>query len=197
MDDIFSGKKILVTGATGLIGGGVAQALLKQGCQIRAMVRNSERAAPLAHQGFEVVLGDMADSPALERAVAGCQVVLHFASALGDEFASPAYIHKVIVDGTLKLAEVALTVGVERFVHTSTSWVYGYKAGPGATEQSPYTFSHDPYIDSKIEAEQGLLQMYRAQGLPLVIVQPSIVYGPGDRHWTVKPLRFSALLRLG
>lgn len=189
MDDVFFGKTVLVTGATGLLGGAVAKALLQEGHHVRAMARNPQRAQSLARQGAEVVQADMADLPSLERAVSGCQVVLHFAAAL-DEFASQAYFYKVNVEGTLHLAQAALAAGVERFLHTSTCWVYGYAASPATTERSSYLISGDLYIDTKIEAERRLQQLHRERGLPLVIVQPSEVYGPGDRHWTLIPLRY-------
>jgi dihydroflavonol-4-reductase len=118
--------------------------------------------------------------------------VFHFAGALADEFASEAYFHQVNVDGTLHLAEAAFTAGVELFLHTSTAWVYGYAASPETSERSPYLVSQDPYIDTKIEAEQRLQQLRQERGLPLVIVQPSEVYGPNDKHWTLTPLRLSS-----
>jgi nucleoside-diphosphate-sugar epimerase len=188
MDDIFSGKTTLVTGASGLLGGAAAKALLEEGYQVRAMARDPRGVQSLACQGAQVVQADMTDLPSLQRAAAGCQVVLHFAGAL-DEFASTAYFHQVNVAGTLHLAQAALAAGVERFVHTSTAWVYGFAASPGTTERSPYQISRDLYIDTKIEAERGLQRLRLEGGLPLVIIQPSEVYGPGDRHWTLTPLR--------
>ena len=90
MEDIFFGKTILVTGASGLLGGAVAKALLAEGHQVRAMARNLERAQPLAGLGAEVVQADMTDLSSLERVVQGCQVVLHFAGALTGDFANEA-----------------------------------------------------------------------------------------------------------
>jgi dihydroflavonol-4-reductase len=190
MDDIFLGKTILVTGATGSLGGAVAKALLQEGYQVRAMARNLQRAQSLACQGAEVVQADMIDLPSLDRAVSGCQVVLHFAGVLVGEFASLSYFHQVNVEGTLHLAQAALEAGVERFLNTSTAWVYGFAASLGTTERSPYRISNDPYIDTKIEAERRLQRLCLERSLPLVTVQPSQVYGPGERHWTLSLLRY-------
>ncbi|HEX9028636.1 MAG TPA: SDR family NAD(P)-dependent oxidoreductase, partial [Anaerolineales bacterium] len=190
MYDILAGKTILVTGASGLLGGAVAQALLRQGHTVRAMTRSLPRARSLAEQGAELVQADMTDPASLARAVSGCAVVFHFAGVLADEYAGAAYFHQVNVTGSLQLARAALANGVERFLHTSTAWVYGYTAAPGTDERSPYRLSADLYIDTKIEAEQRLQQLRRESGLPLVIIQPSEVYGPGDRHWTLTPLRY-------
>ncbi len=108
MDDILFGKTVLVTGATGLLGGAVAKMLLKEGYQVRAMTRDLPRAQSLANLGAEVVQAYMTDLLSLERAVSGCQVVLHFAAALAGEFAGEAYFHKVNVEGALCLAQAAL-----------------------------------------------------------------------------------------
>jgi nucleoside-diphosphate-sugar epimerase len=190
MGDIFSGKTTLVTGASGLLGGAVAKALLEKGHQVRAMTRSLPRAQSLARQGAEVIQADMTDPASLQRAVSDCQIVLHFAGALTGDPGDAAYFRQVNVEGTLYLAQAALAAGVERFLHTSTAWVYGYDAGPGTSERSPYLISEDAYIDTKIEAERRLQQLRAERGLPLVIIQPSEVYGPGDRHWTLMPLRF-------
>lgn len=189
MNDILFGKTILITGATGLLGGAVAKALLEEGLHVRITARNLQRAQSLVHLGAEVVQADMTDLSSLEQAVTGCQVVLHFAGALADEIASEVYFHQVNVNGTIHLAEAALREGVELFLHTSTAWVYGYAAEPETTERSPYLISQDLYIDTKIEAEHRLQQLHQERGLPLIIVQPSEIYGPGDKHWTLTPLR--------
>ena len=196
MDDILSENTILVTGVTGLLGGAVARALLQEGCRVRAMARIPERAGSLADLGAEIVEADLADLPSLERAVSDCQVVFHFAAALAGDFVSRDYFHQVNVDGTLQLAKAALSGGVKCFLHASTAWVYGYTAAPGTTESSPYRISHDLYIDTKIEAERRLQQLCQENGLPLVIIQPSEVYGPGDRTWTLGPIHYLKAGRL-
>jgi nucleoside-diphosphate-sugar epimerase len=190
MDDIFSGKTTLVTGASGLLGGAVAKRLLEEGYQVRAMTRSLPRAQSLARRGAEVVQADMTDAASLERAVSGCQVVLHFAGVLPVDLDDEVYFYQVNVEGTLCLAQAALAAGVALFLHTSTAWVYGYDAGLGTTERSPYLISGDAYIDTKIEAERRLQKLRGEHSLPLVIVQPSEVYGPGDGTWTLAPLRY-------
>lgn len=189
MDDIFFGKTILVTGASGLLGGAVAKKLLEEGYQVRLMTRSLSRSQPLARQGAAVVQADMTDPASLERAVSGCQVVLHFAGVLTGDRDDAVYFHQVNVEGTMHLAQAALAAGVELFLHTSSAWVYGFDAGLGTTENSPYLISGDAYTDTKIEAERRLQKLRAERGLPLVIIQPSEVYGPGDRHWTLIPLR--------
>ena len=189
MDDIFSGKTTLVTGASGLLGGAVVKALLEEGRQVRAMTRSLSRAQSLARQGAEVVQADMTNPASLERAVTGCEVVLHFAGVLPGDLGDAVYFHQVNVEGTVHLAKAALAAGVALFLHTSSAWVYGFDAGLGITERSPYLISEDAYIDTKIESERRLQKLRARHNLPLVIIQPSEVYGPGDGHWTLIPLR--------
>jgi nucleoside-diphosphate-sugar epimerase len=190
MDDILSGKTILITGGTGLLGSAVGKALLQEGHRVRLMVRNPQRAQALVHLGGEVIQADLTNPPSLERAVTGSQIVLHFAGALTGDTSDKAYFQKVNVEGSLLLAQAALSGGVERFLHASTAWVYGFAANPGTTERSPYLVSKGLYIDTKIEAEQQLQQLRLEKGLPLVVVQPSQVFGPEDKHWTLTSLRY-------
>jgi nucleoside-diphosphate-sugar epimerase len=188
VDILSSPKTILVTGATGLLGEAVTKVLLKEGHHVRAMARSLQRAQPLGDLGADIIPGDMTDLPFLERAVSGCQVVFHFAGILTGDSSSKDLFHQVNVEGTRYLAKTAKASGVQLFIHASTAWVYGWDACAGTTEHSAYRISQDLYIDTKIKAEYELQQL-RREGLPLVIVQPSQVYGPKDRHWTLTPLR--------
>jgi nucleoside-diphosphate-sugar epimerase len=188
------GKRILVTGATGLIGGKVAARLLARGASVRALARTPEKARALAGSGAEVVRGDMTDAASLRAAVDGCRGVVHLAGVLGDEFKPLAYYRAVNVEGTRTLAEAAADAGVERFLHVSTIAVYGFGAGPGTNERSPHRPGSDFYCLTKDEGQGAVERLVRERGLPAVVVQPSQVYGPGDEAWTLGPLR---LMRAG
>lgn len=188
------GKFVLVTGATGLIGGMTAKRLLADGARVRAMARQPGRAAGLAAAGAEVVAGDMTDAQSLERAVRGCQAVFHFAGTLANEFRPLSYFRQVNVEGTRRLALAALAARVERFVHCSTAWVYGMAAAPETDETSSHRYSGEPYCDTKLDAEEVVRGLAHEKGLPAVIVQPTEVYGPDDENWTLGPLE---LIRSG
>jgi dihydroflavonol-4-reductase len=71
----------------------------------------------------------------------------------------------------------------------STAWVYGLDAEPDTHEDSPLRLSRDPYTDTKLESEQVIRALVAERRLPAVIVQPTEVYGPGDRHWTLSAIR--------
>jgi len=193
MDFEISGKKCLVTGASGFIGQSVALRLLREKASVRALVRNPAKAVFLEKSGVENYPGDIMDRASIQKAVTGCEVVFHFA-AITNEFKPLSYYRQVNTNGSIMLAEEALNAGVRRFVHTSTSWVYGMFSGRNITEQSPHLKSGLPYADTKLETEDLVRRLYEKQGLPCVIIQPSEVYGPNDRNWTGRPLE---LIRSG
>ena len=187
MEYSLKGKRILVTGATGFIGGHVAKRLLHDGIQVRVMARDLEKAKFLADRGAEVVCGDMTDLASLKSAVQGCQVVLHLAAAVRklNIYSTLAYMRAVNVEGPRALAEYALEAKVERFVHTSSSWVFGLDAAANTGEDALRHPSHEPYSDTKLEGENVIRTMIKQLGLPAVIVYPSIVFGPYDDAWTM------------
>jgi nucleoside-diphosphate-sugar epimerase len=135
----------------------------------------------------EVCVGSLTDVPSLERAVKDCNVVFHFAGVLS-EFKPLAYYRQVNVEGTRALARAAVVCGVERFIHTSTVWVYGMSAGTNINENFPRLSSGHLYADTKQEAEAAIFQLVKEQGLPAVVIQPSEVYGPNDPNWTMRPI---------
>jgi dihydroflavonol-4-reductase len=188
------GKLVLVTGATGLLGGMTARRLLAEGARVRGLARQPARAAELAAAGAEIVVGDLTDAPSLERAVEGCQAVFHFAGALTNEFRPWSYFRQVNIEGARHLALAALAGRVERFLHCSTAWVYGMAAGEDTSESTPHQYSGEPYCDTKLDAEEVIRSLVRDKELPAVIVQPTEVYGPDDRNWTLGPLE---LIRAG
>jgi len=160
---------ILVTGATGFIGGRICERLVMAGAkQARAMVHRPHRAARIARLPIELCPGDLLDSDSLRLAVGDAATVIHcgLGSARG------------IVRGTRNLLSVCEEARVRRFVHISTAAVYGLTPPTGSeTEDYPVRFTGDGYCDNKARAEQEVLQ-YGRRGLRIVILRPSIVYGP-------------------
>jgi len=194
--NLFAGQRVFVTGATGLLGSGVCRRLLEEGAEVVGLARSAARATDLAARGVTIVPGDLsrpddtASGDTLEEAVRGSRVVIHCAGVMGPDFEKPrSHFRAVNVEGTRRVAEAALAAGVERFVYVSTAWVYGFDAGPGTTELSDRHPSGDPYCDTKLETENLVRGLIEQRGLPAVIVQPTEVYGPGDRSWTLTPLR--------
>lgn len=180
-------KKVLITGATGFIGRRVASRLLDQGVKVRAAVRNAAKAGWLADRGAEIVLGDIADTQAMQAAVNGCQVIIHLAGII-TEFLPEAEFYRVNVEGTRVLAEAACKEQIERFVHASSVVVYGL-SGKEINENSPYQKSGEAYCDTKLESEMVIRRFITGRQLPAVIVQPSYTYGPEDLAWTTGPIQ--------
>lgn len=152
--------KILVTGAGGFIGLRLLKRLLSDGHDVVAMVRVVRGELKLPRAGLTVVTGDMTDSASLDRATAGCDVVVHLANATS--VTDWARARAVNVDGTRALIAACQRAGVNRLVFTSTISALREHRGP--------------YGQTKLEAEV----IVRQSGLPFVILRPSLVYGGHD-----------------
>jgi dihydroflavonol-4-reductase len=136
------GKRVLVTGATGLFGRAVIRRLLVVGSTVRALVRDPARARGLLGAEVDIAPGDMTDPAGLRSVVQGCHAVFHFAAVL-NEFQPPQFYRSVNVEGTRALAEEALAAGVERFLHASSIAVYGLRASGRIDESSPHVACGD------------------------------------------------------
>lgn len=169
---------VLLTGATGLVGGSIARALLAAGRSVRALVRNPERARRVVPAACELVAGDVTDAASLPPALDGCRVVYHAAGLPEQWLPDVATFERVNVDGTANLIAAALAARVERFVYSSTIDVFA--AAPGATFDESVI---DPqpkgtaYERSK-QAADRLVVAALERGLPAVFLHPSAVYGP-------------------
>jgi len=176
----------LVTGANGFVGTAIARRVLETGQQLRCLVRPEETAtSPLRQLGspdeLEIVGADITDRDAVDAACADIDRVFHAAAMVHASQPLEEY-RRVNVEGTRNVAEAAFLRGIDRFVHISTSDVFGLPdAGETFTETSPLRGWGEPYPDSKIEAETWLWRFHRERGLPLSVVYPGWVYGPGDK----------------
>ena len=176
--------KVLVTGATGFIGGNLARELYRRGYQVRALVRPNSSTLTIEDTGIEMVTGDILDQESLDKAVRGCQRVFHCAAVYSFWLPDPRAIYRTNVDGTAAVLETCRRVGVERVVYTSTVSTIGLVAGGLGTEDTVVDPHHlvGHYKKSKYQAEQVALKM-AAQGLPVIVVNPTAPVGP----WDVKP----------
>jgi nucleoside-diphosphate-sugar epimerase len=168
--------RILVTGATGFIGGHLSCHLATQGHRVRALVR---REVPeLAKHGVELMLGDITDAAALRAATRGIEAVFHLA-AVRDVWGTPEAVYRQVnIEGTRFLLDAALESGVQRFVYCSSVGVARYPGNLAADETLPYSklTSQVLYHRTKAQAEQIALD---AQA---IVVRPVITYGPGDEN---------------
>ncbi len=176
--------KVLVTGATGFVGGNLARQLRRRGYQVRALVRPGSSTLAIDGNGVETVPGDILDRESVIRAVRGCEAVFHCAAAYTFWARDPRTIHRTNVDGTATVLDAAREAGVARVVYTSTVSTIGLFNGGVGTEETPLDPGHlaGDYKKSKYAAERLALER-ASQGLPVVVVNPTTPVGP----WDVKP----------
>jgi len=167
---------VLVTGATGFVGGHLVDHLLAAGTSVTALVRDPRKAAPLAGRGVRLIEGDLRDSAALAKACARQQVVYHVAGATAAR--DEAAFMEINKAGTARLVAAAEAAAVDRFVLVSS-----LAAGGPARPDRPLDGTEAPrpltrYGRSKLAGEVAV----RAAKLAWTIVRPPAVYGPADRE---------------
>src|SRR6266516_3266555 len=172
--------KVLITGATGLLGGHLLQALRQRGEQIRALVLPVENAERLTAQGIEVVRGDVTDAGTLAPALKGIEIIIHLAGMMGVNRPLADY-RLVNVTGSENLYRAAQAAGVRRFVHTSSHTVYGLGHGRFLTEQDALRPDPDPYGITKAEGDRLTRRLLLESDVETVILRPGTFFGPGDR----------------
>jgi nucleoside-diphosphate-sugar epimerase len=167
--------QILITGATGKVGSRLTQRLADRGHHVRALVRDSRRAA-FRGADIELVQGDLLDAASLTAAVRGVDAIVHCAAFFRG--ATPEQATAVNDLGTQRLAHAARTASVRRFLFTSTGLVYGSTGGRLVSEDAACAPT-DAYPVSKLAAERFLLAL---DGLDVRVLRLPFVYGDGDPH---------------
>jgi polyketide synthase len=167
----------LVTGATGFIGGHLAQRLVQEGHQVRCLVRATSDTTTVDELDVEIAVGDLTDARSLARAAEGCRYVFH-CGALVSDWATAKEIERINVAGTRNLLEASVAASVQRFIHFSTTDVYGYPGGTAVDETHVPTGFRNWYAQTKLAAEAEVRRMEKAHSLDAVILRPATVYGP-------------------
>ncbi len=174
--------RVCVTGGTGFLGSALVRDLLTKQVRVTVLARPSPRADRLETQGVEIVRGTLGDPDAIARAVADADVVYHLAARV-EAPGSKADFLDANVGGTERVLAACLRHGVGRVIYASSLAVYGPTAGGEcidentAYDQSPQL--RDAYAESKILAEQFVVSFAGSNRLPIAIVRPGIIYGPG------------------
>ena len=173
---------MLVTGATGFIGGNLVRELLSDGHEVRALCRSGADMTSVEGLDVEVAVGDVRDRASLGRAMEGRKALFHTAALYSLWSPNPGDFAKTNVEGTENILDAAMEAGVGRMVYTSTASGFGHwKGGPIPNESSRCTPDEivDGYHRTKFLAEQKVLE-YCARGLDVVIVNPTAPVGPWD-----------------
>jgi nucleoside-diphosphate-sugar epimerase len=173
--------RYFVTGATGFVGGRVVRQLREMGHEVRALVRDPGRADELAALGVTLHSGDIRDPSTMRGPMTGVDGVFHIAAwyKLGSDEA--AYAQSVNVAGTRNVLRLMKQLGVPKGVYTSTVAVFSDTHGQLVDEGYRYDGPMlSEYERTKHDAHYKVALPLIAEGLPLVVVMPSVVYGPGD-----------------
>lgn len=189
--------RVLVTGATGLVGSYVAERLLADGCEVRALVRAEAQTGWLGARGVELVQGDVRDEHALRRAAHGCDGIVHAAAHVSPTGTWQTF-HDLNVVATARVVSAAAAAGA-RLLHVSSVAVYGgtgrYRDAP-TDEDVPFAplRPDNHYARSKREAEALVLDAHASGRVWAAAVRPDVVYGVRDRQFVPRVAR---LLRHG
>jgi nucleoside-diphosphate-sugar epimerase len=183
------GHSALVTGASGFIGGRLAERLAtEEGVRVRAMVRDPKKADRLKNLPLEIVRADLLDTGSLRGTIDGCDLVFHCAAVVR-ETGDRNEFFSTNVKGTENILRVSRDAGVKKFIHFSSVSVYGMNPPDRADETTPFQPCGNLYCDTKIAAEKAVWAAHHEARLPVVVIRPANVYGPYPNPWTVLPIQ--------
>ncbi len=202
----YTGKKVLLTGASGFIGSHLAEELVTCGACVRAFVHYNSRGddgnlkyiASEIRREIEVVHGDLTDPDAVNKAVRGTTHVFHLGALIAIPY---SYVHpfsfvQANVVGSANILNACLEVGIERLVTTSTSEVYG-TAVTVPMDETHRLHPQSPYAASKASADHLAQSYARSFDLPVVIVRPFNTFGPRQSTRAAIPTIIVQALRYG
>jgi dTDP-glucose 4,6-dehydratase len=194
-------RKVLVTGAAGFIGSHLVEALVRDGCRVRTLIRYNSS----GRRGFlddmpqsdetEVIAGDVRDYDLVQSAVDGCDTVYHLAALIGIPYSyiSPIAYVRTNIEGTYNVLEASRRAGVSSVLITSTSETYGTAQYVPIDESHPAS-AQSPYAATKVAADQLALSYYRSFGLPVKVVRPFNTYGPRQSRRAIIPTIITQIL---
>ena len=173
---------ILVTGATGFLGSALTRELLKQKQEVCILARDVDKARTQFGEAVTIIPGEITDATQVQQAVDGVSIVYHLVGRLYHPSVPTELYRMTHVEGTrILLAACQEQPQLQSIVHCSTTGAHGVTGPTPAAEDAPYAPTN-PYEATKLESEMLALQAHRTQGLPVSIVRPGLVYGPGDIH---------------
>ena len=181
-----SQAKIAITGAGGSLGQALIKQLVSEGLTIRALVRNRRSAKEVELLGAKAFLGDVRNDQSLKKLCEGIKIVYHLAAWMGKPN-KPKLANEVNAKGTRKLMRAASSAGVKRIILASSIAIYGPVTKGVIKEDKNYWTVEQPYSDSKVAAEKFAKTLAKEKGIELVILRPTMIYGPKSPSWTIRP----------
>jgi nucleoside-diphosphate-sugar epimerase len=173
--------RVFITGASGFIGRALAERYRSEGHEVAGVDL-------VADPGNDVVAGDVGHAGPWQDHAAGADLVIHTAAVVSFRLTDKAGTWRANVLGTRNALEAAERGGAKRFVHFSSITVFGFDFPDGVTERDPVRLTGVPYPDTKIAAEQVVLQAHAEGRIDCTIIRPGDVYGPRSRPWAVLPV---------
>ncbi len=173
--------RMFITGATGFIGTHLVKRVAQIGHEMVCLVRKTSDVSTLEEVGAALVTGDVTDKESLVQGMRGCEMVINLANLYTFWVPEPQVYAEVNIRGTRNTAEAALETGVHKFLHLSTALIFGKPFDMPFTEESivgPVRFSE--YARTKYQGDQAVWELTETEGLPLVMIYPGAVLGPGD-----------------
>lgn len=189
--------KVLVTGASGMLGGGVARALAERGDEVTVLQRR-----PSGIDGVREVLGDITVPADVDRAVAGQDAVMHLAAKVNVMGAWQDYL-RINAGGTLNVLDAARRHGVRRLVHTSSpsvahagSSIVGEGAGPASPEHARGNYARSKAMSELMALAEDERAQREGRGPAVVVLRPHLVWGPDDTQLVARIIRRAQAGRL-
>lgn len=166
--------KILVVGSTGVLGRHTIPRLIEHGHQVRALIRNKNQKRLFQEQNIETAIGDIFDKDSLEKAIQGCEVALHIATAIPKSGSQDWSLNdRIRREGTKNLLKVSTKYGIKKYIQQSITLLYGENGQTIVDESTP--LKPAPFIQSAFDMEE----LVRASTLDWCILRGGSFYGPG------------------
>ncbi len=174
--------RVMVNGATGLVGMAVIDAFLEAGHEVSASDRPGSDFSEVEKRKVEIIPAELDDPIALEKAVAGVDVIVHVAGIF-DFGAAPKLLDKVNHQGTRNILDAVLKVnpGLKRFVQVASVGVYGRLEISPCKEDHPKN-PRNAYEKSKLDGENAAFEYHSKHGLPVTSIRPTLIYGPRAKY---------------
>src|SRR5215216_4505626 len=172
--------RYFVTGATGFVGGRLARKLSEQGHQVHASVRDPDKAKDLQALGVKLFKGDVTNKESMREAMQGVDGVFHVAGWYKIGVKDKSDAERVNVQGTRNVLELMQELKISKGVYTSTCAINSDTHGKVVDESYHFSGKHLSEYDRTNAAAHEIAKEFIGKGLPLVIVMPGLIYGPGD-----------------